>query len=533
MLNFHRSRSINNQYRHSLNHCNVQNFKSTQFDIFHNNAVEESTIDETALYYSAPFQICYNNSKNDGKLLAVVEESGFLDIIDTRFANNDPAYSLEHRNRWQVNENAVFDVCWSLDDLSILTGGGDRTAMVWDVETRLLKNKFVAHESSIKSISANPHDPFVFATSSRDGNIMIWDLRCKGVNVKQVSTEQNSIANVENIRPSNSNLVYNSDHQIAIDSCSLKDNQKDDNSLYFRTLKPFDKINFSHLRENFNSLKRKKRSSQKKSICFSQSVSCVKFLVESSNKLISSGTGDGLIKIWDIRHGGYYSIKNKPQPYDETSLNENWARPYGYTSISLDPNGLLIYASCTDNSVYQFTTANLKCPLKKLTSPSLFCSSFYIKTSISPDGNFLLSGSLDGGIHCWDLQNSSYSSNTLLPDNNFNAKISNTPKVGKKKMESIIFRGHFQSEVCCVEWNKRDFNQFSSGSDDGLIRVWNLDDNKSKLRSDSCKRDFDRKDLDGQYEKMELDLKVTLIANKLCESNFHLISGVTFILKFT
>lgn len=60
---------------------------------------------------------------------------------------------------WTAHDNAIFDVCWSNDDASILTAGGDQTVKLWDIETRSLKHLFASHTCSVKSINANPEDP--------------------------------------------------------------------------------------------------------------------------------------------------------------------------------------------------------------------------------------------------------------------------------------------------------------------------------------------------------------------------------------
>ena len=45
----------------------------------------------------------------------------------------------------------------------------------------------------------------------------------------------------------------------------------------------------------------------------------------------------------------------------------------------------------------------MKSPINSFTSKSYKCGSFYIRTSISPDGRFLCSGSSDGHLHVWEI----------------------------------------------------------------------------------------------------------------------------------
>ncbi|MPC27780.1 Protein lethal(2)denticleless [Portunus trituberculatus] len=38
---------------------------------------------------------------------------------------------------------------------------------------------FLGHTRSIKTVSVNRKDPCMIATGARDGNIIIWDRRCR------------------------------------------------------------------------------------------------------------------------------------------------------------------------------------------------------------------------------------------------------------------------------------------------------------------------------------------------------------------
>jgi len=50
-----------------------------------------------------------------------------------------------------------------------------------------------------------------------------------------------------------------------------------------------------------------------------------------------------------------------------------------------------------------YNTLNLGKPVCRFTSPTYKCSTFYIKTSISPDNRFIASGSSDNHVYIWDI----------------------------------------------------------------------------------------------------------------------------------
>lgn len=104
-----------------------------------------------------------------------------------------------------------------------------------------------------------------------------------------------------------------------------------------------------------------------------QSVSCSLF--QDCNTVITSGTRDGAIKLWDIRKikqtrkisGNHFNstlvtvsfnlsipAKNQLQPVETLEYAGNSLRRRGYTCLTLDSTNTLLYASCTDDSIYQY-----------------------------------------------------------------------------------------------------------------------------------------------------------------------------------
>jgi len=144
--------------------------------------------------------------------LGVADEDGCMTLVDAA----QPAEAPDQRRwRWRAHRNAVFDFAWSPAEGRLLTASGDQTCALWDIsrcgssrdagevlaarrrrrphrprrgrshrgrprppQGRLLLCR--GHRGSVKSVAARPADPHVFASGSRDGCILVYDVRQGG-----------------------------------------------------------------------------------------------------------------------------------------------------------------------------------------------------------------------------------------------------------------------------------------------------------------------------------------------------------------
>ncbi|XP_064133006.1 denticleless protein homolog isoform X2 [Loxodonta africana] len=118
----------------------------------------------------------------------------------------------------------------------------------------------------------------------------------------------------------------------------------------------------------------------------------------------------------------------------------------GYSSLVLDSTGSTLFANCTDDNIYMFNMTGLK------TSPvAIFSghqnSTFYVKSSLSPDDQFLVSGSSDEAAYIW--------------------------KVSTPWHPPTVLLGHSQ-EVTSVCWCPSDFTKIATCSDDNTLKIWRL-----------------------------------------------------------
>ena len=65
------------------------------------------------------------------------------------------------------------------DDLFLATASGDQTARIVDMRTQTTFSVLAHHSASLKQVRFMPGSNCILATSSRDGSVKLWDLRCK------------------------------------------------------------------------------------------------------------------------------------------------------------------------------------------------------------------------------------------------------------------------------------------------------------------------------------------------------------------
>ncbi|KAG8443731.1 hypothetical protein GDO86_009053 [Hymenochirus boettgeri] len=340
-----------------------------------------------------PFGCTFSTVKDLSQVLAVANEEGIVRMYDTEC--RDPQRQVV--KEFLAHSNAVFDVAWVPAEHKLVTASGDQTAKLWDVKAGELIGICKGHQCSLKSVAFSKFEKAVFCTGGRDGNIMVWDTRC---------------------------------------------NKKDG---FYRHV---NQITGAHnVLDKQTPSKIKKRKPPVKGLAPSvdsqQSVTVVIF--QDEHTILSAGAVDGVVKMWDLRKN-YSTYRQDPMPAKCFPYPGNSTRKLGYSSLVMDPTGTNLFASCTDDNIYMFNATGLK------TEPvSVFSghqnSTFYVKASVSPDGQFLLSGSSDHNAYIWQVSN--------------------------PQAAPVNLTGHCQ-EVTSVAWSQSDFTKIATCSDDNTVRVWRI-----------------------------------------------------------
>uniref|UniRef100_A0A3Q3B5H9 Denticleless E3 ubiquitin protein ligase homolog (Drosophila) n=1 Tax=Kryptolebias marmoratus TaxID=37003 RepID=A0A3Q3B5H9_KRYMA len=339
-----------------------------------------------------PFGLAFSSAAELQNVLAAANEEGIVRIYNTE-SRETPLLK-----EWLAHENAVFDIAWVPGEPQLVTAAGDQMAKLWDIKSGEPLGTFKGHLCSLKSVAFAPGEKAVFCTGGRDGNIMVWDIRCS---------------------------------------------QKDG---FYKQVK---QISGAHNKaEAHPPSKVKRRRSGVRgmapSVDTQQSVTVVLF--RDQHTLISSGAVDGVIKMWDLRKS-YSASRHDPVPLQTYPYAGSCTRMrLGYSGLALDSSRSNVMCNCTDDSIYMFNVCGIK------TSPvAVFSghqnSTFYVKSTISPDDQFLASGSSDNHVYVW--------------------KISDT------QHPPVMLQGHGE-EVTSVAWCPTDFTKIASCSDDHTVRIWRL-----------------------------------------------------------
>ncbi|KAK9869970.1 hypothetical protein WA026_006067 [Henosepilachna vigintioctopunctata] len=298
-----------------------------------------------SIYPDTPIFACkFSEKKGHENLLALANEDGKVALHDVR--------NEGERSGLHAHNNAIFDLTWLFNQLKIVTASGDHSSKLYNISNSGISEErtFCKHERSVKSIASSKDDPSVFATGGRDGNIILWDIRADS---------------------SNTTIIGKSDKIIKKSHVS-------------KMLTP-------------------SRSKKHNITGLSQNNSVTGLVFQDFNTLISCGAGDGCIKIWDLRKT-HYNGKREPIPKFTLPYPGKSAKN-GFSNLTIDSNCIKLYANCLDNNIYCYNIGTYDVnPI--MTYYGHQNNTFYIKSALSYDGSFLMSGSSDENAYIWNLKNS-------------------------------------------------------------------------------------------------------------------------------
>jgi len=83
----------------------------------------------------------------------------------------------------KITKIRVNMVCWTCDDVFVITAVNDRSLKVWESNTGKLKHVLNKHKDEVFVIEVHPTDPRIFLSGGHDGLIILWDVTL-GVPIK-------------------------------------------------------------------------------------------------------------------------------------------------------------------------------------------------------------------------------------------------------------------------------------------------------------------------------------------------------------
>ncbi|EPS42475.1 hypothetical protein H072_3581 [Dactylellina haptotyla CBS 200.50] len=320
-----------------------------------------------------------------------------------------------------IHDNAIFDLSLSADDRFIASASGDQTCRVNDIETQQPVAVLSGHRGSVKQINHSLDNYNLLLTSSRDSDVHIWDLRTAGI--------------------------------------SLGENQG-------RNQKPINSIFGGHTVGDKVG-----------------SVTSAVWSTRNPYQIATASHNDAVIKIWDIRKSHYLKKSANSRPIVECEAPKpkfhdfKPHRDHGITSLTFSPDGSRLYALCKDGNVYAYSTSHMHLgPIHFYSHAKLKTNSFYVKSSVSRDGEIIATGSTDGTVVLFATDEkylSPVEDDGLPVPHGAPASVTAAKDLMSGKGTALI-EGHGGKEVTNVAW---DVNRnVVSISDDCVARIWRDDD---------------------------------------------------------
>lgn len=302
------------------------------------------------------------------------------------------AEGIEFANAYvsfRPHRNAVMDIAFSSDDYLFATASGDQTARVIDMRTQQTRYIMAGHTSSVKQVRFQPGNDSIVATSSRDGSVQIWDLRCRGSDAPAKDFRVSLDTEERNLGAASRQVIYSSTN------ISIRDAHAQYGS---STLSATCGNLFSSKPEP---------AARRNDI----SITALSFLPSGrEHLLLTASESNASVKLWDIR-AKFSSRRGPALPVSATREpdSHNRHRHFGISSLALSGDGARLYALCKDSTVYTYSTNHVVLghapelsnpppkwrrpqkegqlgagPLYGFRHPQLHATSFYVKASIRP-----------------------------------------------------------------------------------------------------------------------------------------------------
>jgi WD40 repeat protein len=326
-----------------------------------------STPDDVHSFRGSALPFC-TASCNTNSLVAIGEEEGSVRLIDSSPTSDFTKPHVEFR----PHHNAIMDIAFSSDDYMLATASGDQTTRIVDMHTRQTICILSGHTSSVKQVRFQPNDDNILTTSSRDGSVQIWDMRCGGRG--SIASLRTAFArNVDNgaVEPT----VQYSKHTFQVTPA----------------YRPTKACSSGLTNINGDS---------------GVSITSIQHLPNGrEHLLVTASEVNSAIKLWDLRSAGR---RNLSTPVSSTNIPQHHAntRNFGINSMLFSSDGARLYTVCRDSRIYAYSTNHLilGCapefdssaskqrlarstkpsigPLYSFSHPALWTGSFYVKSSL-------------------------------------------------------------------------------------------------------------------------------------------------------
>lgn len=215
--------------------------------------------------------------------------------------------------------------------------------------TQCAIHTLAGHTSSVKQTRFQPGSSSVIATSSRDGSVQIWDLRCKGFKApaQDIKVSLEPPKEDASHRPSTvQKMTWARSVNFISDAHSVR--QPTTTFLSIAT-KPV---------PTSETPSKTEPSSRRGDV----SVTALTFLRQDREHiLLTASEANASVKVWDIRATQNHRRRARSIPLSTTHQPESHTshRQFGLTSLALSGDGARLYTLCRDNTIYAYATSHL------------------------------------------------------------------------------------------------------------------------------------------------------------------------------
>ena len=327
------------------------------------------------------------------------DEEGGVRLLESA-KDGSPGFRKRYLS-FRPHTNAILDLAFSSDDLLLATASGDQSCHIVDMPTQRIISTLSGHVSSVKQVCFQPcSSDNVLSTSSRDGSVQIWDLRCRGVDMPQarIKISLDGPSEPQTGMESQKKVTYRRPVNVIADAHAARN--------HLGAVIPA--LN-KYLRTADSPSKFEPVTGRRGDV----SITSLAFLGNSHPHLLITGSeANASVKLWDLRNT--YNVRRghaTPVSFTRQPESHSRYRQYGLTSIAVSGDSRRLYTLSRDNTIYAYSTSHLILgsapelgqgpavkpvkrsaapekeglgPLYGFRHPMMHAATFYIKLAIRP-----------------------------------------------------------------------------------------------------------------------------------------------------